>query len=603
MGRKKRAPRGPSKIDKNYWAGQERIFHHPLFEPLFLRIHVHRNPQNNLCPTGGWAIVTSDGTIYVNPEKPASPDEWVYILAHCALHLAFDQIHPQKDSLEWNTACDCIIAKFISELKIARPPERIESGLFFSLKTEEKLLGEFETRGIPLDLQYYGTAGPGKKDMLFTDYAYDDWWSNHKKIDWRELFSKGLVNAVNGAVAAASGKSGALPGKKTKALLAKEWFISSFPLLGALSAAFSIVEDVEVCRRLEITVAAVDDESGEIFINPGAGLCDDEYRFVMAHELLHVGLRHRTRRRGRDPYYWNIACDYVINGWLVEMGVGELPRFGTLYDPELKGLSAEAVYDRIVTDLRRYRKLATFRGFSLGDILDRKAAETALPDAGVDLDEFYRRALSQGLVYHQENGRGLLPAGLIEEIRALNQPPIPWDVELAKWFDNYFAPVEKARTYARPSRRQSSTPDIPRPRWVVRDGALDGRTFGVVLDTSGSMDRKLLAKALGAIASYSISRDVPAVRVVFCDAAAYDQGYMSPEDIAGRVKIRGRGGTVLQPGINLLEKAEDFPAKGPLLIITDGECDRLKIRREHAFIIPRGSSLPFVAKGDVFRVE
>jgi predicted metal-dependent peptidase len=132
---------------------------------------------------------------------------------------------------------------------------------------------------------------------------------------------------------------------------------------------------------------------------------------------------------------------------------------------------------------------------------------------------------------------------------------------------------------------------------------MDGRTFGVILDTSGSMDRKLLAKALGAIASYSLSRDVPAVRVVFCDAATYDQGYMSPETIAGRVKVRGRGGTILQPAVNLLEKAADFPKEGPLLIITDGQCDRLQIHRDHAFLLPKGRHLPFVPKGDLFRIE
>ena len=43
----------------------------------------------------------------------------------------------------------------------------------------------------------------------------------------------------------------------------------------------------------------------------------------MAHEMLHAALRHGTRRQGRDPYIWNVACDYVINGWLVEMGVGD----------------------------------------------------------------------------------------------------------------------------------------------------------------------------------------------------------------------------------------------------------------------------------------
>jgi predicted metal-dependent peptidase len=131
----------------------------------------------------------------------------------------------------------------------------------------------------------------------------------------------------------------------------------------------------------------------------------------------------------------------------------------------------------------------------------------------------------------------------------------------------------------------------------------DGRTFGVVLDTSGSMDRKLLAKALGAIASYALARDVPRVRVVFCDAVAYDEGYLSPEDIADRVRVRGRGGTVLQPGIDLLERAEDFPKDGPLLVITDGACDRLHIRREHAFLLPEGRHLPFVPKGQVFRVS
>ena len=46
----------------------------------------------------------------------------------------------------------------------------------------------------------------------------------------------------------------------------------------------------------------------------------------MAHELRHVGLRHDTRRQGRDGHLWNVACDFVINAWLIEMGVGRGPR-------------------------------------------------------------------------------------------------------------------------------------------------------------------------------------------------------------------------------------------------------------------------------------
>ena len=62
-------------------------------------------------------------------------------------------------------------------------------------------------------------------------------------------------------------------------------------------------------------------------------------------------------------------------------------------------MSAESVYDRIVTDLRTYRKLATLRGVGLGDILTGDPG--GAHDAGSDLDAFYRRALSQGLTYHQ----------------------------------------------------------------------------------------------------------------------------------------------------------------------------------------------------------
>ena len=128
-------------------------------------------------------------------------------------------------------------------------------------------------------------------------------------------------------------------------------------------------------------------------------------------------------------------------------------------------------------------------------------------------------------------------------------------------------------------------------------------TFGVVIDTSGSMSKLLLGKALGAIASYATARDVPQARVVLCDAAAYDAGYLSVEDIAGRVRVRGRGGTVLQPGISLLERAEDFPPDAPILIITDAACDTVRIRREHAFLIPDGARLPFTPRGPVFRMR
>ena len=594
-----------SNIDKNTLAFQQGLAileADPMLKPMLAHAHFHRD-KDSLCLVGRWAVVTNNGHIYINPKARAKPEQWVYIVAHCLLHLGFDHFQVRDNFNVWNLACDCLIARFLDNLQLGTPPPEILGNLGFSAGSEDALYNTLMGKQIPADLKGFSTAGSGKVDMIVEPVITNFYG---KSTDWQKLFSQGLSLAVTEVVNRSADIYFDAKGdaqELTPAQKAKRWFISSYPLLGALASTFRIIEDQTLCGRIQISVAAINAELQEVYINPAAGLDAMQYRFVIAHELLHVGLNHHCRSQGRDPYFWNVACDYVINGWLMEMEIGQMPQFGSLYDPELKGLSAESIYDRIVTDVRRMRKIATLRGVGLGDILDGVSGTRRNQGDGIDLDEFYRRCLGQGLVYHENQDRGYLTAGLIEEIRALSQPIIPWDVELAKWFDAHFSPVEKQRTYTRPSRRQSSTPDIPRPRWIPTHGALDGRTYGVILDTSGSMDRNLLAKALGTIASYSMARDVPLVRVVFCDAAIYDQGYLQPEVIANSVKIKGRGGTVIQPAIEMLEKDETFPKDGPLLIITDGYCDRLSIHREHAFVLPKGRHLPFAPRGKVFYIS
>ena len=342
-----------------------------------------------------------------------------------------------------------------------------------------------------------------------------------------------------------------------------------------------------------IRIAAVSCHMAEIYINPHAGLSAEEWRFALAHEFLHAALRHDLRLEGRDPLLWNIACDFVINDWLLEMHVGCMPD-GALYDAQFHGLSAEVVYDRILFEARRYEKLRS------GDLLYGKGGQ----GTNGEPDDFYCRALQRGLQYHESSNRGFLPARLIEEIHALSMPPIPWDVQLGTWFVRQFPTTQPHRSYARMSRRQSSSPDIPRPAWIYPSEAQTEKTFGIVLDTSGSMSRALLAAALGSISSYSAARGVRAVRLVFCDAAVYDQGVVPPERLSEAVYVQGRSGTQLQPGVDLFVHAEDFPKDAPILVITDGQCEHLHFHgRTHAYLLPRGRRLPFTPKGEIFRLD
>ena len=587
---------------RNFRQGCDMVKYHPIFSHLYSYAHLMQREEMPY-PKDGLMTVAARGTIYCHPTRRAAPEHWARALGHCLLHLGMGHFGQKEQPILWNLACDLVVEKFLNDLKFGLP--WYNAVLPEGITEEKKLYEHFLEMGAGPKYRGFGTAGDTASDMLLDEGPVRFYGGSPS---WAGLFAAGLADAVSSAVRVASGdlenlSSGSGVSTRSKAEQAKQWFISSYPLLGALAANFRLIEDPQVCQRMQISVAAISAGLSELYMNPAAALTREECRFVMAHEFLHVALRHDVRHLWRDAYLWNVACDYVINDWLTQMGVGERPE-GLLYDEQFRGMSAEAVYDRIATDMRTFRKLATLRGVGLTDVLPGTESWWERGD-GVDLDAFYRRAISQGLEYHREQGRGFLPEGLIEEIRALCHPPIPWDVELARWFDEQFTPLEKMRSFARLSRRQSATPEIPRPSWVLNQKALDGRTFGVVLDTSGSMERGLLATALGAIASYSAARDVPAARVVFCDAQAYDQGYMSPEDIAGSVKVKGRGGTVLQPGIDRLLDAEDFPKEAPILVITDAGCeDRLIFRgREHAFLVPKGANLPFVAKGKVFRID
>lgn len=554
------------------------------------------------------ACVTSEGKIYARINGKTDADEWAHIIAHCILHLAFGHFDKQNLPADlpfipklWNKACDIYVEQFLHDMDIKSCFIPVPSQEYaIKLNDERKIYAHLlKTEGEEI-MQTYGTNARGLCDMIGVEHPLV--YKKGERNWYVAAFTRNITRSLDNAVAKAGGMDYD-PDKESDPKKAAGWFMAHYPLLGGLASGFRIIDSVTECHRQDVQVAAVNSYNGVIFANTTSDLTMEEWIFVMGHEFLHAGLDHCGRCRGRDPYLWNIACDYVVNDWLKEMQIGTMPA-GCLYDEQLHGMSVESVYDLIVKEMRKYKKLWTLRGYGKSDIMGERGP--MFPDAevgsSVRLDDFFKSALKEGLDYHQIKGRGYLPAGLVEEIKALSVEPIPWEVELAEWFDEHFPPVEKHRNYARLNRRQEATPDIPRPGYIIRDEDRQSRTFGVVIDTSGSMSDREIGMALGAVASYAREKEVSRVRVVFCDADATDAGYMSPEDLSGSVKVTGRGGTILTPGVRLLENAKDFPKTGPILVITDAEIEEnLRIKREHAFLIPAGKRLPFKTTGKVFR--
>lgn len=91
---------------------------------------------------------------------------------------------------------------------------------------------------------------------------------------------------------------------------------------------------------------SVDGET--IFFNKDwiAETTDAELTGAVAHETVHVALKHHFRRGDRDYELWNQACDYVANILVTDAGL-IMPE-PILLDYAYRGMSAEEVYDRLI---------------------------------------------------------------------------------------------------------------------------------------------------------------------------------------------------------------------------------------------------------------
>lgn len=122
---------------------------------------------NTPYPQDGYARVNADGYIYVNPKRYAEVDEWVYVLAHCLLHIGLGHFQVKPYQKLWNIACDVFIAKFLDDLKFGKMPSNFTGAIpSFSNYTEEQLYENFVERGFTYQGSGFGAGNPDEADMI-----------------------------------------------------------------------------------------------------------------------------------------------------------------------------------------------------------------------------------------------------------------------------------------------------------------------------------------------------------------------------------------------------------------------------------------------------
>jgi predicted metal-dependent peptidase len=99
--------------------------------------------------------------------------------------------------------------------------------------------------------------------------------------------------------------------------------------------------------RARNSIATMATDGVSLYFNPQfvEKLSSADLIGTLAHETMHPALQHHTRRAGRSPKRWNMACDYAINPMLLDAGL-TLPN-GVLCEARFRGMSAEEIYNRL----------------------------------------------------------------------------------------------------------------------------------------------------------------------------------------------------------------------------------------------------------------
>ena len=337
---------------------------------------------------------------------------------------------------------------------------------------------------------------------------------------------------------------------------------------------------VDVTDQGWCPTAAVDGRN--IFYNRDFfnSLTQQEIKFVICHEILHVVFDHIGRRSHRDPDWYNMAADYVINGLLVTEKIGTMParpimdttgkenvqRVG-LYDvkytkPQL--WTSEAVYEDL--ERRKVKKEMTMdvhikpsASGSGNAKSDAPGKDPVLTDG--DLEKL-RKEVKEKIVQAAQAAAGNMPASLKRMIDDLIEPKINWR-DLLK--QNIQSCIKDDFTFAKTSRRTAGS-GIFLPT-LRKDETID---IAIAIDMSGSisdeMSNAFLAEVRGIMEDY----DDFNISIVCFDTHVYNFKTFTVEnaDEILTYECVGGGGTDFTAFWNYWIKHEIDPKKA--VVFTDG---------------------------------
>jgi predicted metal-dependent peptidase len=302
-----------------------------------------------------------------------------------------------------------------------------------------------------------------------------------------------------------------------------------------------------------------------------------EVEFLFGHEVLHCVYDHMNRRGDRDPMLWNIADDYCVNADLKKHRVGEfITTVPCLYDSKYDGMCAEEVYDILYENAEK---------IDISDLIDKllddhmeddseegkggggKEGEKSgngrpkLSQAEKDQikDEIKEAVLAAAAA---SDGAGNLPAGVKRLIQDMTAPKMNWRELLRMQLEST---IKSDYTWMRNSRKGWHM-DAVMPGMQL-DPMID---IAVSIDTSGSIDAKMLKDFLSEVQGIMDSFPAYRIHIVSFDTNTYNPQQFDSENLDSicDYEPKGGGGTDFDCVFEYFKQEEIEPKRH--IMFTDG---------------------------------
>ena len=287
---------------------------------------------------------------------------------------------------------------------------------------------------------------------------------------------------------------------------------------------------------------------------------------IVVHETWHVCLNHckfqrASRMTNHDPKLWNIACDGVINNFVLDAGF-KLPK-DRIDMPEARGQSTEKVYRDLLEKQERNEDIPDLSD-ALSDIREpdpnaqqqeQGEGESDKLDIPQELKAILARAALTARLAGEDAGN--LSAEMKFMLDNLLNPKLPWTRLMERYFN---ASIKTSYSFSRPNRRH-----YPRLYLPTRSGKTLEKV-NMAIDMSASVSNTEIAQFVSEVIDVLTKVKPKKLMLVEFDTRVRQVTQLRDPSQLRKHEFVGRGGTFINPVI-------DYQNENPsevLVIFTDG---------------------------------